>query len=198
MEKLFVNDPHYEHAPTPHPCLISSMHRHYKDCAWQKRAPWNAKGKLCTSYALPKHKDPLAKSQYVLPAHLHPARRQLQAVSLVFMTLIASHTSQTHHFNITATADGLPSLNRINERFTGVDSAIHLLTYDVKNMYTELPHAEIRESITSILAVVFSIHLRSRQELARQPPPPCGLSVTPPARRLQMRLGATHGPPPRH
>ena len=151
LDLLFVQDRHYSRVATPHIHLLSDMHQRYKALGWHKRCPWNSKGTLCSSYALPKHKGPATKSRPVVPAHKHPARRFLQAVSLVFMRLIAQHTAYPDHFNITATKDVVPAFAAINKRLRPLPGDTGMLTFDVKNMYTELPHDAIRSASAHFL-----------------------------------------------
>lgn len=151
MDKLFVHDPHYQRVHTSHSDLLSAMRDQFSTHSWMTRAPWNPSGTLCTSYALPKYKDPVSKSRPVVPAHRHPARRLLKAVSLVLMRLIAFRSNQQGHFNITATNNVVPALQRINDSLTSVPGDTSLVTFDVKNMFTELPHPAIRRAVTQFL-----------------------------------------------
>jgi hypothetical protein len=151
VDALFVRDAHYERVPTAPAALLRTMRDQFCARSWEKRAAWNASGSICTSYALPKHKDPVRKSRPVVPAHRHPARRLLQAISLVLMRLIAFQSNQAGHFNILATKDVVPALQRINAAITHADGDTQLLTFDVKNMFTELPHPDIRTAAAHFL-----------------------------------------------
>jgi hypothetical protein len=118
------------------------MHVVYKNKKWKTFGPFSTKSDLGYAYVLPKNKDPVNKDRPIIPATKHPLRKTLSLVARIWLYILKRVKSP--HFNITATHDLKTFVESLN---TSKACDWHLISFDVKMMFTELDHHDILSSL---------------------------------------------------
>lgn len=148
LQRTFVRD-------TTHYCLVSQtekdvlsyMRLSYEQMNWQSLLPFSRSACLGNGYVLPKNKDPQNKDRPIIPSTKHPARRLLKIAARGWLFIISS--VKVPHFNIVATNKLKPFIKGCNKDKHLEDLA--LVTFDVKNMFTELEHGDVLNALLWII-----------------------------------------------
>jgi hypothetical protein len=148
MHRSFIEDPHYDRIHRSAEDILDDMQNFYKKKKWKRFGPFSAKSDLGYAYVLPKNKDPIGKDRPIIPATKHPLRKTLCLVSRIWLYIFKRVKGP--HFNITATHDLKVFVESLNLR-NACDW--HLISFDVKNMFTELDHLDILTSLEWMLSL---------------------------------------------
>jgi hypothetical protein len=148
MMRTFVHDHHYKLITAPESSIIASMKQAYTIHGWSRFGSFRPTGGLGFAYVLPKDKDPIGKDRPIIPATKHPLKHILNMVSRVWLFLIAK--TKINHFNILATKDLKTRVQWHNSHLHAKDRW-SLVSFDVKNMFTELAHSDVFDSLAWFL-----------------------------------------------
>ena len=180
---LFLADPqHYHHDPRTPISTLAAMKNAFAAAGLQHVAPYDT-GALPIPYALPKNKAPHSKSRPLVPCHRSPVRKTLQSIGLVWMHIVRVIGRLPDHFNGTSTQELKSTLAAATQRLQHTPGHRRAFAFDVKNMFTELPHDAIAAAADQGLSIytticdttAWDVHLRRRAVV-----PSTGCSATPP------------------
>jgi hypothetical protein len=156
LKKLFYDDTHYEHSNLTQENILSKWKQFYSSNKLTKLFQWPLKThKLPYSYALMKNKD-VSRSRPIVSYSPHPLKQMFNYCGRSFMFLLLSNPNLTH-FTLPRTHDFLKQhIHILQQKISNLKSTNNIyellsLSYDVKNMYTELPHNQIMNSIHWII-----------------------------------------------
>lgn len=147
VQGMFIQDEeHYRKHQATAEETHAGMKREYQRDGLEVVSPWDKSGTLPRPHVMPKHKDPLNKSRPIVPCHKHPAKMCLRAVGKVWMHIVLSISSTVKHFNIISTAELKSRLEQAARDLSKQMGRLQIFSFDVKNMFTELPHDVIRDA----------------------------------------------------
>jgi hypothetical protein len=148
MDRTFLQDPHYTHVNQSESDLLGMCRVAYLQNCWNKLGKLQ-KGELGCAYVLPKNKDPLNKERPIVPATKHPLRKvfSIAARALVFLIGFV----KLSHFNILATKDFKTFVASANDWIRESCDRVIGVTFDVKNMFTDLEHGDTLQSLSWFL-----------------------------------------------
>ncbi|GBG76794.1 hypothetical protein CBR_g23009 [Chara braunii] len=139
---------------------------------------WKSDGKAVRSYILPKQKD-LSLYRPICPTFCEPANALSKKMSRA-LNLAVSYLAGTlgkdllgklpdkDHFNLSAVSYLAGTLGKANRAFgrMGMDTGILSASYDVKDMFSRLPHEEIVDAVDWVVGM----HQRKGRKLVRVNP----------------------------
>ncbi|GBG70947.1 hypothetical protein CBR_g8248 [Chara braunii] len=148
MLQLFVMSAGYRVIREPEGVVMEAMRCEVLDAGLTKLAQWDKKGKFGKVYVMPKHKD-LTRFRPIRPTYSEPTVRGCGIVAKALNHLLFS-LPQDWHFNLRSLARLVPRLDSINSRIArrvGISSDISAMSYDIKDMFSKLPHQKIVEAV---------------------------------------------------
>lgn len=165
LQGAFASNAHYEKCEMPSELVIDEMSQWYRQHQLTRVAKFDTKGTFCGAYVLFKHKNP-CKCRPIVPAYLHPMRASLKLGAAVWNKLIHLSPWSRESFNICSTSELAARVQKWNE--LGGDASVMqgdptlppepgppdpttLLGFDICNMFTTLPHADIMSCIEEFL-----------------------------------------------
>ena len=108
---------------------------------------WNKKGLIPYCYGLPKEKD-LGKMRPIVSYKKHPLKRLFNYVGKILCFMIKN--SDIKSFTLWRTGDMTKVIEEANEMigaWNKEEIEVKMMVYDVKEMYTNLPHQEIIHAV---------------------------------------------------
>ncbi|GBG87364.1 hypothetical protein CBR_g45424 [Chara braunii] len=123
-----------------------------KQAGLAKLGRWDIKGKAGKSYVLPKHKD-LSQFRPIGSTFCEPTIRICKKVSKALNLLLNSIPSSCH-FNLPAVSQMADKIKKANAQIQGafVESGVMATCYDIKDMFSKLPHDEILRSLDWVIS----------------------------------------------
>ncbi|GBG75778.1 hypothetical protein CBR_g21022 [Chara braunii] len=151
LKKMFIYNNAYIRTSGEETEILAGMRADYKAAGLEKVAAWNGKGRIGNAYVLPKHKD-LSKWRPIAPANTEPTRTGSRRLGRALNALLA-RLPAAEHFNIGAITQLKENLRMIEEKHgCKKESAMMVLrSYDIKEMFTSLPHEAIVEAVEWLL-----------------------------------------------
>jgi hypothetical protein len=149
MERTFLLDPHYKQVSLSEDQILQLSHDAYSSHSWKKLGKLHL-GALGYAYVLPKNKDPCNKERPIVPSTSHPLKRIFNIAARVLIFLLS--TVKIPHFNILATKD-LKDFAKQSQAWCHSAKDLIGVTFDVKNMFTELQHGDTLEALTWFLNI---------------------------------------------
>ncbi|GBG86925.1 hypothetical protein CBR_g44380 [Chara braunii] len=147
MRTMFNENPNYEEVEKQEKEVLLEMRGKYKEAGIGKWANWDNVGRLQESYVIAKDKD-LCKRRPVVPSFCNPARHAAGILSKALNYMLKEVGRE--HFNLHGTLQLKEEIAKVNKKahdLAGMDSRISIRTYDIKEMFTQLPHDEVRASV---------------------------------------------------
>ncbi|GBG63867.1 hypothetical protein CBR_g39648 [Chara braunii] len=123
---------------------LATCRRKYEVRGLKDLGAWRKKGRFGDVYVLPKHKDP-ARWRPIAPAWNSPSKVGAKKVAKALQCMLGN-LARGLHFNTYLSEDAIKRLHGWAshlEKGHGVMTA----SFDIKNMFAELPHAAILESL---------------------------------------------------
>ncbi|GBG61919.1 hypothetical protein CBR_g26083 [Chara braunii] len=119
----------------------------YVEKGFEQVGKWKKDGKMGKAYALPKHKD-TSKYRPICPTYSEPGNNACKKISRALNMMLFSLSDSTH-FNLKSICGLRDRLKGINCRITSVGCRTQLLarSYDIKDMFSKLPHATINRAV---------------------------------------------------
>ncbi|GBG69374.1 hypothetical protein CBR_g4067 [Chara braunii] len=130
---------------------LETCRKCYHEQGLSKLGSWCKKGGIGDAYVIPKNKDP-ARWRPIAPAWNSPSKVGAKKVAKALQCMLGS-LAKGLHFNTTSSEDAIRRIQRWgskSEEGQGVMSA----TFDIKNMFAELPHEMIQESLEWMIGMM--------------------------------------------
>ncbi len=158
MSRMFIADPHYASAVELPDRVICRWRCAFRTHGWSKVAPWHQNPcSLPYVYLLPKQKD-LDRWRPIMSYCHHPMRKVMNVAARALAFCLSRAPQCYRHFSLHRTMDVCREINRAYSALkTGDQTVVYAFVGDVKNMFTELPHDDIRA------ACEFFIDITSRE-----------------------------------
>ena len=120
----------------------------------EKKMTWSDKGSLPYCYGIPKEKD-IEKMRPIISYTHHPLRRQFNKVGRVLLFMLKkSKIESLTLWRIDDVEKELMKLNEIIKDWRKVEEIdLKMEVFDIKEMYTNLPHREIVEAVHWIIDI---------------------------------------------
>ena len=156
LKTLFYDDPHYEHSTLTQEHILQRWKTYHHTHNIKQYFPYKQSTDLPYAYALIKNKD-TKKSRPIVSYFNHPLRSLFNLTSRCLMFLLNACT-HLKHFTLPTTQHFIPMFynnllkttrETIHDEHALLDFMSH--SFDVKNMYTELPHTSIVNAIRWLL-----------------------------------------------
>ncbi|GBG72271.1 hypothetical protein CBR_g11200 [Chara braunii] len=143
MQTMFLKNEGYVFDERSEDRFWDESYDEYVEAGLGQLGKWKMTGGTGKSYVIPKHKD-LGSFQPIYPTFREPmnvtSKRMARALNLLLNTL-----PDKEHFNLQAVSGLAERLTKANKSFgqMGTDTRILAASYDVKDMFSRLPHREI-------------------------------------------------------
>ncbi|GBG60649.1 hypothetical protein CBR_g11874 [Chara braunii] len=149
LDKLFSWNVAYDEVSSSETEILKVMKKDFVDSSLHKLANWNSKGRIGQAYVLPKHKD-LERWRPIAPACSEPTMTGSKWRALNFLL---EKLPGAEHFNLTATALLKQNLKKAERKLQqyGKDTMTICGGFDIKEMFTSLPHSAILEALSWLL-----------------------------------------------
>ncbi|GBG72473.1 hypothetical protein CBR_g12048 [Chara braunii] len=111
-------------------------------------ARWEKKGSFGEAYVMPKHKD-LTRFRPICPMFMEPTVRTCKTVVKALNHMLFTLPS-SWHFNLRSVSDLVPRLEGLNKKIgKRIDGSMPPISmpYDIKDMFSKLPHIDIIEAV---------------------------------------------------
>ncbi|GBG63667.1 hypothetical protein CBR_g38979 [Chara braunii] len=148
MLELFVASTGYVVTGIQEAKVMEEMRSDVEKAGLTNLVQWDKKGKIGEAYVMPKHKD-LTRFRPICPTYSEPTikgcRLVVKALNHMLYTL-----PRDWHFNLKSVSSLVLTLDRINKmvgRRMGISSVLSAMSYDIKDMFSKLPHDEIEEAV---------------------------------------------------
>jgi hypothetical protein len=139
--------------------VLLDMEADYRACGLHLLAPWDPEGALGRAYIMMKHKDAWAKLRPILPCFADPARRLSNRAARALALLVAKRWGRNQTFILDRADELVADLDRMGGIWAAAAAADPDVVWrlmgasgDVKDMFTRLPHAALREFIADMIA----------------------------------------------
>jgi hypothetical protein len=156
LKQLFYDDPHYEHSTLDEKQILVSWQHFHRTQKLKQFFTYKQADALPYAYALIKNKD-IARSRPIVSYYKHPLKKIFNLTSRALMFLLETCSHLTH-FTLPTTQHFLPQfydtlMKRTDETIEDKHCLITFMSrsFDVKNMYTELPHTSIIAAVEWLL-----------------------------------------------
>ncbi|GBG81783.1 hypothetical protein CBR_g33961 [Chara braunii] len=110
------------------------------------------KGTLDRAYVQPNHKD-LDRYRPICPSYCEPTVRTSRVAAKALNHVLFA-MPESWHFNTKAGSDLVPRIDKINKKIQKIrrgDSLVSSMSYDIKDMFSKLPHENIMEALNWII-----------------------------------------------
>ncbi|GBG86690.1 hypothetical protein CBR_g41753 [Chara braunii] len=151
LDKMFTWNTAYDEVSSGEMEILKELKRDFEALGLHKLVNWNSKGKIDSAYVLPKHKD-LERWRPIAPASSEPtttgSRWIARALNYLLEKLLGAE-----HFNLTATASLKQNLKKAEKKLHifGEGTTTICGGFDIKEMFTSLPHAAVMEALSWLL-----------------------------------------------
>jgi hypothetical protein len=166
LTTTFINDPHYKPSTINNENdYLSHTRIFYDSINGSQYAPFNYSGTFGYAYCIPKNKD-LHKTRPIVSFINHPLKHIYKLISRTLQFLLNQLNNAVPHYILYKTNDLKSRLQTytqsIEQQFSPATS-IDFITFtsDIKNMYTELQHDSIMNSILWLIETCLSVQPRS-------------------------------------
>lgn len=174
LTSAFVNDTHYLHIDNTNSLLIierfrkAYVKRRIPLCqSWYKLCGWYRNGKLPYVYINYKNKD-VNKYRPIMSFTQHPMRSLYKLGGRALTFLINQIPNNYKHFNLFNPMHVKTFINNTNQQFSTLDvDNIYPYFVDIKNMYTEMKHKSIMNSVYWCISVCTSSRHHDRIAITR-------------------------------
>ncbi|GBG90203.1 hypothetical protein CBR_g50384 [Chara braunii] len=123
--------------------VLARVRTEFKDRDLQKLGAWNPKAKLGQVYVLPKHKD-LLRWRPIAPANAEGSKTAGRRLARA-LNFLLKRVPKAKHFNLKVTTLLKQNLKKTEKELSifGENSMALVNSFDIKEMFTSLPHQEI-------------------------------------------------------
>ncbi|GBG86163.1 hypothetical protein CBR_g41067 [Chara braunii] len=151
LYKMFTWNAAYDIATSSEKEILTKTKKDYLALGLDKVAAWDSKGAIGKAYVLPKHKD-LTRWRPIVPATNEPTKNGSRLVARALNYLLAKLPAATH-FNLGATAQLKQNLQKAEKKLQlfGDETMVAGGGFDIKEMFTSLPHAASMEALRWLL-----------------------------------------------
>ncbi|GBG87408.1 hypothetical protein CBR_g45465 [Chara braunii] len=123
----------------------------YEERGLKQLGTWRTKVRYEDAYVLPKQKDPM-RWRPIAPAWNAPTKDGAKRVAKALQCMLGCLAKRLH-FNTLSSEDAILRLARWAGD-TDPKLGVMVASFDIKNMFAELSHKEIRESLTWLIAMM--------------------------------------------
>ncbi|GBG77996.1 hypothetical protein CBR_g25929 [Chara braunii] len=116
----------------------------YEEMDLKRMGSWRTKGQFGDAYVIPKHKDPKTWRP-IAPAWNAPTKEGAKRVAKALQCMLGCLAKKLH-FNTVSAEDAIGRLTAWAENLNRTQGVV-TASYDIKNMFSELSHDRIRESL---------------------------------------------------
>ncbi|GBG89631.1 hypothetical protein CBR_g49421 [Chara braunii] len=151
MMTLFVRNAGYVPVMKSESLVVDEMRSKLREEGILDFARWDEKGSIVHAFAMPKHKD-LERFRPICPSYSEPTTRTSKVVAKALNYLLDC-LPQEWHFNLKAVSMLKKRLDGINMKLSrsGVDPNVVAQSFDIKDMFSLLPHHGIIEAVDWLL-----------------------------------------------
>ncbi|GBG61537.1 hypothetical protein CBR_g22334 [Chara braunii] len=144
MMDTFANNPGYRVMTSTKGVILREIREDVEKEGLKHFVRWDKKGEFGKTYVLPKHKD-LDRYCPICPAFNDPMVKTLRLVAKALNHLLFT-LPKDWHFNMQAVEHMVGRLARINKKLKGTRSegSVEAMPFDIKEMFSKLPHEKIR------------------------------------------------------
>ncbi|GBG68126.1 hypothetical protein CBR_g2677 [Chara braunii] len=131
--------------------VMTQVRTEFKKQALDKIGAWNPTARLGQAYVLPKHKD-LTRWRPIAPATTEGSKTAGRRLARA-LNFLLERVPKAKHFNLKATAMLKQNLEMAGKRLNifGDDTMALMASYDIKEMFTSLPHEAIQRAVDWLL-----------------------------------------------
>ncbi|GBG92408.1 hypothetical protein CBR_g55343 [Chara braunii] len=131
--------------------VLAQVKAVFKEQALNKIGAWNPAARLGQTYVLPKHKD-LTRWRPIAPTRTEGSKTAGRRLARV-LNFLLERVPKAKHFNLKATAMLKQNLEKAEERLNifGDRTMALMASYDIKEMFTSLPHEAVRRAVDWLL-----------------------------------------------
>jgi hypothetical protein len=145
LSVFIADNKHYMVLQSTEHDLLRTCRTHFKNSKWDRICGWNAKGSLGYAQCLPKNKD-CSLSRPIVPNFRHPLAR-LFNIAARGLAFVLKHVCMSH-FNLFTTQQFVTELAALSTVVAdcwdgGQVQNVMCIQSDIKDMYTEISHADI-------------------------------------------------------
>ncbi|GBG42825.1 hypothetical protein CBR_g76335, partial [Chara braunii] len=151
MEK-FVMNPGYEFVQVEEDEVKHAVQAAFKEEGLTKFARYGKRGSFGAAYIQLKHKD-VERYRPICPSYSDPTTRTGKCVAKALNHLLFKLPARWH-FNLRSISDVVQSIGKFNRRCEAkMNSVVELavMSYDIKDMFSKLPHRDILEAVNWII-----------------------------------------------
>ncbi|GBG64519.1 hypothetical protein CBR_g45215 [Chara braunii] len=151
MISTFVLNPGYTIMQVNEGVVLRELREDVNAAGLRKFAKWEGKGRIGSAYVIPKHKD-LTRYRPICPTYLEPMVRTGRVVARG-LNFLLGRLPRGSHFNLPAVSQLTSALGRINSSINQRRRVpdVKATSYDIKDMFSRLPHQEILRSLSWLL-----------------------------------------------
>ncbi|GBG90986.1 hypothetical protein CBR_g51644 [Chara braunii] len=152
LRMMFNHNVAYQQVPeTSEKQVLGQMRREFKDRALCKLGAWNPAAKLGQAYVMPKHKD-LTRWRPIAPANADGSRTAGRRLARA-LNFLLEKVPKAKHFNVKATTMLKQNLEGAGKRLSifGERTTALMASFDIKEMFTSLPHEAIQQAVEWLL-----------------------------------------------
>ncbi|GBG71668.1 hypothetical protein CBR_g9083 [Chara braunii] len=147
MMSTFMCNTGYRIVKTEERCVLEEMKSDLTNQGLKQCVKIDMKGTFGCAYVQPKHKD-LDRYRPICPSYCEPtvkfSRCEAKALNHLLFALPASW-----HFNLQDVSGLVPRIKKLNQKLLHVPGAnlhISTMSYDIKDMFSKLPHEDIMQA----------------------------------------------------
>ncbi|GBG86510.1 hypothetical protein CBR_g41503 [Chara braunii] len=150
MMETFVLSSGYRIVQESESCILAQVKIEVREDGLSKFVRWDGKGSFGVSYVLPKHKD-TNRFRPICPMFKEPMVKTGRMVAkglnhLLFQLPVDSH------FNLQVVSYLTARLLRVNNKIDrGKKGVVESASYDIKEMFSRLPHTDIIDAVSWIV-----------------------------------------------
>ncbi|GBG89298.1 hypothetical protein CBR_g49007 [Chara braunii] len=151
LKRMFIYNGAYKHEEANEKEIMATARNDYMKAGLERIAEWDRKGKVGCAYVIPKQKD-LGKRRPIAPANREPTKTGTRRVARALNVLLA-RLPEAMHFNMGVTMHLKERLARTEKKYNGKkgEAIVLLRSYDIKEMFTSLPHNAIIDAVDWLL-----------------------------------------------
>ncbi|GBG76797.1 hypothetical protein CBR_g23012 [Chara braunii] len=151
MMDMFIRSTGYTIITSDEKVVLLEIKEDMKAAGLQQFVRWDNKGTLDSAYVIPKHKD-LTRYRPIWPTYNEPMVRTSRVVARG-LNFLLSKLPTNDHFNLPAVSQLTAKLNRVNTKIRRLGSLTNLTaqTFDIKDMFSRLPHVDIMKAVRWLL-----------------------------------------------
>ncbi|GBG88137.1 hypothetical protein CBR_g46625 [Chara braunii] len=148
MVRTFNGIPDFEHINKTDHTILTEMKKEYKKEKLHKIAKWDNKGVIQNAFIMSKDKD-IEKKRPICPSFASPLRFAGRFVVQCLNCFFRNFKGK--NFNLSYGKELKEDLNNINRRIEQDELQVIAQTFDIKEMFSQIPHEEVQDAVHWII-----------------------------------------------